>query len=241
MGEKKGITFLPGRRVEKVDYAHEGVKAHLDDGTAIEADLLLVSVGRRSQTRGIGLEEAGVAINDRDHIEVDGYLRTANPKIWAAGDCIGGLQLAHLGSAEGGRAAENALGHEVMKMDLTVVPSCIYTHPEIAMVGLNPETAKTAGIGLKLGQARYLGNGKALGEGEPDGLVQLYADETTDRLVGATVMGVHAVEIIHEVGVAISDGLSMDDLGAIIHAHPTVSELMMDAAELGENIAPYLS
>jgi dihydrolipoamide dehydrogenase len=239
--EKQGVTFLPGRRVESMDYAADAVKAHLDDGTAIEADLLLVSVGRRSRTRGIGLEEAGVAINDRDHIEVDEYLRTANPKIWAAGDCIGGLQLAHLGSAEGGRAVANALGHEVMPMDRTVVPSCIYTHPEIAMVGLNTETAKAAGIEVKLGQARYIGNGKALGEGEPDGLVQLYADQITDRLVGATVMGVHAVEIIHEVGVAISDGLTMDDLGSIIHAHPTVSELMMDAAELGENIAPYLS
>jgi dihydrolipoamide dehydrogenase len=239
--EKQGITFLAGRRVESVDYETNTVKAHLDDGTEVEADLLLVSVGRRAQTRGIGLEDAGVAVNDRDHIEVDGFLRTANPKIWAAGDCIGGLQLAHLGSAEGGRAVENALAHEVMPMDRTVVPSCIYTHPEIAMVGLNPEAAKTAGIELKLGQARYLGNGKALGEGEPDGLAQLYADAATDRLVGATVMGVHAVEIIHEVGVAISDGLSMDDLGSIIHAHPTVSELMMDAAEQGEGVAPYLS
>jgi dihydrolipoamide dehydrogenase len=239
--EKQGITFLAGRRIESVDYSSELLKAHLDDGTAVEADLMLVSVGRRAQTRDIGLESAGVLINDRDHIEVDEYLRTANPKIWAAGDCIGGLQLAHLGSAEGGRAVENALGHEVQPMDRTVVPSCIYTHPEIAMVGLNPEQAKAAGIELKIGQARYLGNGKALGEGEPDGLNQLYADAATDRLVGATVMGVHAVEIIHEVGVAISDGLSMDDLGSIIHAHPTVSELMMDAAEQGEGVAPYLS
>jgi len=106
---------------------------------------------------------------------------------------------------------------------------------------MNPETAKAAGSDVKMGQARYLGNGKALGEGEPDGFAQLYADAATDRLVGATVMGVHAVEIIHEVGVAISDGLSMDDLGSIIHAHPTVSEVMMDAAQQGESVAPYLS
>jgi len=239
--EKHGIAFLAGRRVESVDYGTETVTAHLDDDTALEADLLLVSVGRRAQTRGIGLEGAGVVIDDRDHIVVDPFLHTANPRIWAVGDCIGGLQLAHLASAEGARAVENALGHNVMPMDRTVVPSCIYTHPEIAMVGLNPTAAKDAGIEVKLGQARYLGNGKALGEGEPDGLAQLYADASTDRLIGATVMGVHAVEIIHEVGVAISDGLSMDDLGAIIHAHPTVSELMMDAAEQGEGVAPYLS
>jgi dihydrolipoamide dehydrogenase len=239
--EKQGITFLAGRRLESVDYGTASVTAHLDDATAMKADLLLVSVGRRAQTRGIGLEDAGVVIDDRDHVVVDPCLRTANPRIWGAGDCIGGLQLAHLGSAEGGRAVENALGHDVMPMDRTVVPSCIYTHPEIAMVGLNPQAAKDAGIEVKLGQARYLGNGKALGEGEPDGLAQLYADAATDRLIGATVMGVHAVEIIHEVGVAISDGLSMDDLGSIIHAHPTVSELMMDAAEQAEGVAPYLS
>ena len=239
--EAQGITFLTDRRVASVDYGADSVTAHLDADTAIEADLVLVSVGRRSQTRGIGLEAAGVTIDDQDHIDVDPFLRTSNPSIWAAGDCIGGLQLAHLGSAEGRRAAENALGHEVMPMDRTVVPSCIYTHPEIAMVGLNPDAAKSAGIEVKRGQARYAGNGKALGEGEPDGLTQLYAEAATDRLVGATVMGVHAVEIIHEVAVAMSDGLTMDDLGSIIHAHPTVSELMMDAAEQGEHVAPYLS
>ena len=239
--EKEGITFHTGRKVDSVDYAPGTVTAHLDDGSTIDSDCMLVSVGRRSQTRGIGLEDAGVVINERDHVVVDEMLRTANPRIWGAGDCIGGLQLAHKGSAEGERAAENALGHLVMPMDRTVIPSCIYTHPEIAMVGYNTETAKEAGIEVKTGQARFLGNGKALGEGEPDGVAQLYADAKTDLLVGATVMGVHAVEIIHEVGVAISDGLTMDELGSIIHAHPTVSELIMDSAQQGEGVAPYLS
>ncbi len=227
--EAQGITFHTGRKVETVDYRKASLTAHLDDGTAVDADLLLVSVGRRPETRGIGLEEAGVVVTERGYVEVDEQLRTANPKIWSAGDCIGGLQLAHLASAEAARAVENALGHHVMAMDRTVVPSCIYTHPEIAMVGLNSETAKAAGYEVKVGQARFLGNGKALGEGEPDGIAQLYADATTGLLLGATVMGVHAVEIIHEVGVAISDGLTMDELGAIIHAHPTVSETIMDA------------
>jgi dihydrolipoyl dehydrogenase len=239
--EKEGIAFHTGRVLAKVEYHDDSVTAHLDAGAPIDADLMLISVGRRAQTRGIGLEDAGVVVDDRDHIVVDEMLRTANPRIWAAGDCIGGLQLAHLGSAEGARAVENALEHLVMPMDRTVVPSCIYTHPEIAMVGLNPETAKATGVDVKTGQARYLGNGKALGEGEPDGIAQLYADAATHRLIGATVMGVHAVEIIHEVGVAISDGMTMDDLGAIIHAHPTVSELIMDSAEQGEGVAPYLS
>lgn len=239
--EKEGIVFHTGRTVASIDYGDASVTAHLDDDTTIEADLVLVSVGRRAQTRGIGLEDAGVVIDERDHIQVDDMLRTQNPHIWAAGDCIGGLQLAHLASAEADRAVENALDHHVMPMDRTVVPSCIYTHPEIAMVGLNPETAKAAGIEVKVGQARYLGNGKALGEGEPDGLAQLYADAKDDRLIGATVMGVHAVEIISEVGVAISDGLTLDDLAAVVHPHPTVSEVIMDAAQQGEGVAPYLS
>jgi dihydrolipoamide dehydrogenase len=239
--EAQGITFHTGRRVEKVDYNKTSLRAHLDNGTTIGADLLLVSVGRRPETRDIGLEDAGVKVDERGYIEVDGMLRTANPKIWSAGDCIGGLQLAHLASAEAARAVENALGHTPMVMDRTVVPSCIYTHPEIAMVGLNSETAKAAGHDVKVGQARLLGNGKALGEGEPEGLAQLYSDATNGVLLGATVMGVHAVEIIHEVGVAIADGLTADDLGSIIHAHPTVSETIMDAAEQAVGVAPYLS
>jgi dihydrolipoyl dehydrogenase len=239
--EAEGITFHTGAKLTSVEYAPSSVSALLDNGTTIDADVMLISVGRRSQTRGIGLEDAGVEIDANDHMVVDDFLRSANPRIWGAGDCIGGLQLAHLGSAEGGRAAENALGHQVMPMDRTVVPSCIYTHPEIAMVGLNTESARAAGIEVKLGQARFLGNGKALGEGEPDGMAQLYADAKTGMLIGATVMGVHAVEIISEIGVAISDGLTMDDLGSVIYPHPTVSEVIMDAAQQGEGVAPYLS
>ena len=175
--------------------------------------MILVSVGRAAQTRGIGLEAAGVELTPQGQIVVDDLLRTANPRIWAAGDCIGGLQLAHLASAEGARAVENALGVEVRPIDRTVVPSCIYTHPEIAMVGLGVEAARAAGYEVQVGQARFLGNGKALGEDEPDGLVQLCSEAGTGRILGATVMGVHAVEIIHEVGVAISDGLTAGGAG----------------------------
>jgi dihydrolipoamide dehydrogenase len=239
--EAQGITFLTGRLLERAAASNDSITAALDDGTQIQADILLVSIGRTPQTKGIGLEGIGVEVDERGHIVVDGMLRTANPRVWGAGDCIGGLQLAHLGSKEGERAAENALGDHPRPIDRTVVPSCIYTHPEIAMVGLNTETAKQAGYSVKTGQARYLGNGKALGEGEPDGLAQLYTDEATDLILGATIMGAHAVEIIAEVAVAISDGLTGAELGDIIHAHPTISELVMDAAQQGEKVAPYLS
>lgn len=240
--EKESVKVLAGRKLAAVkEYRKDGLTVALDDGTLISGDKLLVSIGRKPQTSGIGLEAAGVAINDRGHIVVDDFLRTANPAIYAVGDCIGGLQLAHKGSAEGHRAAENALGHHVMPMDWTVVPSCIYTHPEIAMVGLNADVAQEGGRKVKIGIARLLGEGKALAEGEPDGYVQIIADASTDRILGATVIGVHAVEVIHEIGVAIADGLTMDELGSIIHAHPTVSEMVMDAAQQGEGVAAYLS
>lgn len=240
--QKEGVAVHTGRRVEEITkYTKTGITAKLDDGTEISAEKLLVSVGRVAQTSGIGLEEAGVEVNERGHIVVDEYLRTKNPKIWAVGDCIGGMQLAHLASAEGHRAIENALGDHVVAMDRTVVPSCIYTHPEIATVGLNADEAKEAGFEVKLGQARFGGSGKALGEGEPDGFAQIVSDGKTDLILGATIMGAHAVELIHEVGVAISDGFTMTELGEVIHAHPTVSEMVMDAAQQGEGVAPYLS
>ena len=239
--EKDGVAVSLGRQAEVSEYRTDGVTVTLDDGTVVSAEKLLVSVGRKSQAAGIGLEELGVEITDRGIVVVDDYLRTANPKIWAVGDCIGGLQLAHLASAEGGRAVENALTGHLLPMDRTVVPSCIYTHPEIATVGLNADAAKEAGHEVKLGQARFLGSGKALGEGEPDGYAQVVMDATTGLLLGATIMGVHAVEMIHEIGVAISDGLTVTELGEIIHAHPTVSELVMDAAQQAVGVAPYLS
>jgi dihydrolipoamide dehydrogenase len=240
--EQQGVTFNTARSLAEVsEYGESALTARLDDGTSVEADVMLISIGRESQTREIGLEGVGVEITERGHIVVDDHLCTSNPRIWAVGDCIGGLQLAHLASKEAERAVENALGHHPRAIDRTVVPSCIYTHPEIAMVGLNSQSGKAAGYEVKVGQARFLGNGKALGEGESDGLVQIYTDAKTDLILGATVMGTHAVEIIHEVGVAMSDGLSMAELGDIIHAHPTVSELVMDASQQGEGVAPYLS
>ena len=240
--EKDGVKVITGHGLRKVvRYRAEGITIELDDGTVLEADKLLVSVGRAPQTRGIGLERAGVEVNARGHIVVDAYLRTSNPKVYAAGDCIGGLQLAHKGSAEGLRAAENALGQSFMPMDWSVVPSCIYTHPEIAMVGLNADAAKDGSRPIKTGQARFSGNGKALAEGEPDGYAQIVADAETDRILGATIVGVHAVELIAEIGVAMSDALGMDELGSIVHAHPTISESVMDAAQQGEGVAPYLS
>ena len=236
------MTVHLGRQAEVSEYRDDGVTVTLDDGTEISAEKLLVSVGRRSQAAGIGLEELGVEITDRGHVVVDEYLRTANPKIWAVGDCIGGLQLAHLASAEGGRAVENALTGAPDPDGPHGGPE-LHLHPprdrhRRPQRGRRP---RRPGYEVKLGQARFVGSGKALGEGEPDGYAQLVMDVKTGLLLGATIMGVHAVEMIHEVGVAISDGLTVRELGEIIHAHPTVSEMVMDAAQQAVGVAPYLS
>ncbi len=240
--EAEGATVHLETMVSALDYGEASVGAKLSNDAAGEFDLVLVAVGRAPQTQGIGLEEAGVALSERGHVEVDELLHTANPKIWAAGDCIGGLQLAHLASAEAARAVENALGVGTLRpIDRTVVPNCIFTFPEIATVGLHADAAREAGREVKLGQARFVGEAKALAEGESDGYVQLVADAGSGLLLGATIIGPHAVELIHEVGVAISDGFTMAELGEVIHAHPTVSEVVMDAAQQGCGVAPYLS
>jgi dihydrolipoamide dehydrogenase len=239
--ERDGVRVLTGRQLTDLRTGDAGIAARLDDGTDVSADDLLVAVGRAPQTRGIGLEEAGVVLDERGWIRVDAYLRTDNPRVYAIGDCVGGAQLAHKASAEGHRAAENALGVHPAPMDYTVIPSCIYTHPEIACVGLHAAAAAAAGHRVTTGQARFAGSGKALAEGDAEGFAQIVADAGTGRILGATMVGLHAVEIIHEVAVAMADGLTLDDLGAVIHAHPTVSEVVMDAAQAGEGIAPYLS
>ena len=240
--EKDGVKVHLESQVESLEYGKESVGAVLGGGEKLEAELVLVAVGRAPQTQGIGLEQAGVKLNSRGQLEVDELLQSANPKIWAAGDCIGGLQLAHLASAEAARAVENALGDGPRRpIDRTVVPNCIFTYPEIATVGLHADAAKEQGHRTRLGQARFLGEAKALAEGESEGYVQLVADAETDLLLGATIMGPHAVELIHEIGVAITDGFTMAELGGVIHAHPTVSEVVMDAAQQGCGVAPYLS
>ncbi len=239
---REGVVFHLGRSVSSVvSYRKDGLAVKLDDGTTIDTDYALVAVGRSPRTSGIGLEDAGVVLGPRGHVQVDPFLRTGAAGIWAVGDCIGGQQLAHLASAEGTRAAENALGHAVRAMDRTVVPATIYTHPEIATVGITPDLARSSGIKAKSSRARFSINGKALGEGEADGYAQLLFEEDSHRLLGATIIGPHAVETIHEIAVAMSDALTAGDLGSVIHAHPTVSELIMDAAQQADAVAPYLS
>ncbi len=227
---KRGIQVLLNTTVEEItEYAVDHVSVRLSDGSEVTADRLLVSVGRRPNTSGIGLEEAGVALDERGFIKVSERLETSAPGVYAIGDVDGGMLLAHVASHEAWVAAENALGAQ-RDRDLRFVPACTYSHPEVASVGLNEAQAAARGHKTVTGTYRFPALGKALAIGEGIGYVQLVADKETDLLLGASMMGPHVTDLIHEVAVALQNGLSVRQLGDTIHAHPTLAEAVMEAA-----------
>lgn len=227
---KRGIEVMLKTKVESVEEYHEDhVVVALSDGSKLTVEKILVSVGRRPNTQGIGLEEAGVEVDSRGYVVVDDRLATTAPNIYAIGDVNGGLMLAHVASYEAFVAVDNCLGKERIR-DLRSTPSCTYSNPEVASVGLNEEQAAENGYTPITGIYRFAGLGKALALGEDVGYVQLIADKDTDRVLGANMMGPHVTDVIHEVAVAIQNGLTVSQLGDTIHAHPTITEAVMEAA-----------
>lgn len=227
---KKGIQVLLKTKVESiVEYATDHVVAKLSDGSEVTAQKLLVSVGRRPNSTGLGFEECGIEIDPRGFVVVDDYLETTVPGIYAIGDVNGGMMLAHVASHEAFIAADNALGDRKTR-DLRFVPSCTYTSPEVASIGLTEEQAAESGYEPVSGTYRFGALGKAIAMGEEAGYVQLIADKKTDLLLGANMMGPHVTDVIHEVAVALQAGLTVSKLGETIHAHPTLAEAVMEAA-----------
>jgi dihydrolipoamide dehydrogenase len=206
-----------------VQFTHQGAEKE------VEAEVVLSAVGRRLNTEGIGLEEAGVELNRRQ-IVVNAKLETSLPGVYAIGDCIGGYLLAHVASAEGKVAVANALGGDV-EMDYRAVPSAVYTHPEIGSVGLTEAQAREKGYDVKVGRFPFRASGRALAEGVRDGFVKLVAEAATDKVLGGHIIGPHATDIIHEVVLAVQTGRTATEVGEMIHAHPTLSEPVMEAAE----------
>jgi dihydrolipoamide dehydrogenase len=235
--EEMGIEFRLGSKVEKVEAIGEhAVRATLDSGAEFEVDYVLSAPGRMPNSAGLGYPEAGIEM-DRAAVKVDEYLRTNVPGIYAIGDLIGGMMLAHVAEEEGIAAARNAVAelsgsepHETVDYD--VVPACVYTFPEVGVVGLTRDGAKERGLDAVQAVAKFAGNGKALAEGEAEGFVQLVAERGTGRVLGCQIVGPHAVEIIHELCVAMRSQLSVTvrDLAEMCHAHPTVSEVVKAAA-----------
>lgn len=228
--KKKKIRLLTNTSVEKVDVKNDGVSVQLSGGSVIEAEKVLVSIGRAVNSEGIGLEEIGVKKGGRGEIIVDSRMRTNVEGVYAVGDVVGGIMLAHLASKEGIVAAENALGGD-SEVNYDVVPAAIFTSPEIGSVGLREKQAAEKGLRYKTGRFQFRALGKAHAMGEIAGLFKIIADEETDRILGAHIIGPHAADLIHEVAVAMEKGLTSGDIARTIHAHPTLSEGIMEAAE----------
>ncbi|NPV58242.1 MAG: dihydrolipoyl dehydrogenase [Actinobacteria bacterium] len=234
---KKGIEILTETTIEEmVEYRPDGVKARLSNGEVLEAEKLLVSIGRSLNSKGLGLEEIGVEMGQRGEIVVNERMETSVPGIYAIGDVVGGILLAHVASFEGICAAENAMGEDSV-MNYDVVPACIFTEPEIASVGLTPAKAEEKGIETRIGRFMFGGLGKALAMGKGQGFVQLVVDAKSDKVIGCQIMSAHASDLIHEIALAIQVGVTADQIGKTVHAHPSLAEAVMEAAEAAHDRA----
>jgi dihydrolipoamide dehydrogenase len=228
--EALGVQFYLGVAVASVSQDGDRVTATLTDGRAIEADVVLSAPGRRPNGLGFGFEEAGIEM-DRAAVKVDEFYRTSQPGVYAIGDLIGGMMLAHVAEAEGEAAARNAvagLAGEApsRSVDLKCVPAAVYTEPGIGVVGSTRDSAKEAGLDVVQVVMKFAGNGKALAEGHAEGFVQIVAENNTGRIVGAQIVGPGAAELIQEISIAMTTGATVAQVGHSVFGHPTVSEVI---------------
>jgi dihydrolipoamide dehydrogenase len=194
-----------------------------------ECDKVMVSVGRRPVTDGLGLQELGVEVDKKGFVKVDRQFRTAVPGVWAIGDVIGGVMLAHKAEEEGIAAVE-IMSCKAGHVDYHTVPAVVYTHPELAQVGYTEDDAKAAGHEVRIGKFPFSANGRARAMGETEGQVKVIADAKTDRVLGVHILGAHASDMIHEAVAAMTYHASSEDIARTNHAHPTLCEAIKEAA-----------
>ncbi|MFB9982167.1 dihydrolipoyl dehydrogenase [Mesorhizobium kowhaii] len=231
---KQGFEFKLGAKVTGVAKAKKGATVTFEPvkgGTAetIEADAVLIATGRRAYADSLGLKEAGVEVDERGQVKTDGHLRTNVPGIYAIGDVIAGPMLAHKAEDEGVAVAETIAG-QAGHVNYDVIPSVVYTSPEIASVGKTEEELKKAGMEYKAGKFPFSANGRARAMLHTDGFVKILADKASDRVLGVHIVGFGAGEMIHEAAVLMEFGGSSEDLARTCHAHPTMSEAVKEAA-----------
>lgn len=227
--KKKDIKMFLGKRVEKVLKAEGQVKVVLSDGSEIESDRLLLAAGRGFNTTGLGIEKVGIKTGERGSILVDDKMESSVSGIYAAGDVAGRAMLAYTASKEGIVAAENASGIE-SKMDYSVIPSSVFTEPEIGCVGLKERDAIERGIKINKGSFQLRALGRAHASGDISGMVKVISDAGTDKVLGVHIIGSHATEMIHEAVAAMKAGMTSKGLEDTIHCHPVFSEGIMEAA-----------
>jgi len=226
--KKKGIDVQTGVTVEGIDKTAKGVSIRLKDRGPIEADAVLVSIGRKVVSQGMGLQNAGVLVSDRGAISVTDKMETNVPGIYAVGDVTGKLMLAHVAAHQGIIAAINAAGGEAV-MHYNAVPAVIFTSPEIAMVGMTQEEAVEKGYSVGTGKFPFQVLGKSIATMDTDGFAQVVIDKKTGQILGAQVVGYEAASLIGEMTLAIANELTADCLADTIHAHPTLPEALHEA------------
>jgi dihydrolipoamide dehydrogenase len=231
---KQGMEFKLGAKVTGVEKAGKGARVTFEPvkgGAAetLDADIVLVATGRKPHTDGLGLAEAGVAVDERGRVKVDGHYQTNVPGIYAIGDVIAGPMLAHKAEDEGIAVAEILAG-QAGHVNYDAIPSVVYTSPEVASVGKTEEELKKANVAYKVGKFPFSANGRARAMLHTDGLVKIIADKETDQVLGVHIVGFGAGEMIHEATVLMEFGGSSEDLARTTHAHPTMSEAVREAA-----------
>jgi dihydrolipoamide dehydrogenase len=231
--KKRGIKSLVGHKVESVEATETGVRVTVSSGgenKVLEADQALVAIGFRPNSKGLGLEDIGVKLSDRGFVEIDEKMATNIPGIWAIGDVTGKLMLAHVGSAMGIICAENITGHKTVTLDYEMMPRATYCQPQVASFGLTEAQAKDRGYTIKIGRFPFQANGKALGLGDYAGWVKLVIDEKYGEILGAHMIGPEVTELLPELTLAHMMELTTEEIARNVHAHPTISEALMEAA-----------
>jgi dihydrolipoamide dehydrogenase len=231
---KQGFTFKLGSKVTGIETGKSGAKVSVEPAAGgaaevIEADKVLVAVGRVPYTDGLGLKEAGVALDERGRVAVNAHYTTNVPGIYAIGDVIAGPMLAHKAEDEGVALAELLAG-QAGHVNYDTIPGVVYTFPEVAAVGRTEEELKSAGVNYKAGKFPFMANGRAKANQQTEGFVKVLADAVTDRVLGVHIIGPAAGELIHECAVLMEFGGSSEDLARTCHAHPTLSEAVKEAA-----------
>ncbi|WP_096270031.1 dihydrolipoyl dehydrogenase [Paucisalibacillus globulus] len=232
--KNKGATIVTEAMAKGVEETKDGVKVTYEVGgkeETVEADYVLVTVGRRPNTREIGLEQVGIEVDERGLIKVDKQCRTNKSNIYAIGDIVAGAPLAHKASYEGKIAAE-AISGEKSEVDYIGMPAVAFVEPELASVGLTEKEAKDAGYNVKVAKFPFGANGRALSLNATDGFLKLVTRKEDGLVLGGQIAGPNASDMISEIGLAVEAGMTAEDIALTIHAHPTLGEITMEAAEV---------
>jgi len=228
--KKNKIKVMTGSKIEKLTKGKSGVKAAIEGGKTVEAEIALISVGRTIVSKGLGLEACGLKPGPRGELPVNALGQTRVPHIYAIGDVTGQVQLAHLASRHGINAAEHIMGKRT-QAGYRVVPSGIFTHPEVGSVGMTEAEARETGREISVGEFPFQNLGKAMAMGETAGRVKIVGDAATGEILGVYIVGPHATDLVAEAALAIEHEATAHSFAETIHAHPTLAEAMMEAAE----------